>query len=137
MRGSKLASDIKFYSSYSKWVESEQRLETWSDSVDRVMNMHRSNPKLQKAFQNSRFLELFQLADEQYKEKNILGSQRALQFGGDPIMKHNAKLYNCISSYCDREKFFKEVTYLLLCGCGTGFSVQNIHIKKMPTLSLR
>jgi hypothetical protein len=32
-------------------------------------------------------------------KKRVLGSQRALQFGGNPIFKHNARIYNCISSY--------------------------------------
>jgi ribonucleoside-diphosphate reductase alpha chain len=63
-----------------------------------------------------------------------LGSQRALQFGGDPILKRHAKIYNCTSSYCDRLRFFQECFWLLLCGSGTGFSVQKHHVSKLPTL---
>jgi ribonucleoside-diphosphate reductase alpha chain len=68
-----------------------------------------------------------------YKKK-VLGSQRALQFGGDPILKRHAKIYNCTSSYCDRLRFVQECFWLLLCGSGTGFSVQKHHISKLPTL---
>jgi ribonucleoside-diphosphate reductase alpha chain len=68
-----------------------------------------------------------------YKKK-VLGSQRALQFGGDPILKRHAKIYNCTSSYCDRLRFFQECFWLLLCGSGTGFSVQKHHVSKLPTL---
>jgi len=71
--------------------------------------------------------------DMMYKKK-ILGSQRALQFGGDPILKRHAKIYNCTSSYCDRLRFFQECFWLLLCGSGTGFSVQKHHVAKLPTL---
>lgn len=41
---------------------------------------------------------------------------------------------NCISSYADRSRFFQECMYLLLCGCGTGFSVQKHHVAKLPKL---
>jgi ribonucleoside-diphosphate reductase alpha chain len=71
--------------------------------------------------------------DMMYKKK-ILGSQRALQFGGDPILKRHAKIYNCTASYCDRSRFFQECFWLLLCGSGTGFSVQKHHIAKLSTL---
>jgi ribonucleoside-diphosphate reductase alpha chain len=71
--------------------------------------------------------------DVMYKKK-VLGSQRALQFGGEPIIKRHAKIYNCTSSYCDRLRFFQECFWLLLCGSGTGFSVQKHHVSKLPTL---
>ena len=45
-------------------------------------------------------------AQEAYNKKAILGSQRALQFGGDQIFKHEARLYNCSFSYADRPAFF-------------------------------
>ena len=69
-----------------------------------------------------------------YKKK-VLGSQRGLQFGGEPILKRNAKIYNCTSSYCDRLRFFQECFWLLLCGSGTGFSVQKHHVAKLPNLT--
>ena len=68
-------------------------------------------------------------------KKKVLGSQRALQFGGEPILKRHAKIYNCTSSYCDRLRFFQECFWLLLCGSGTGFSVQKHHVAKLPNLS--
>jgi ribonucleoside-diphosphate reductase alpha chain len=74
-------------------------------------------------------------AFEQGRQKRVLGSQRALQFGGTPIEKKNARIYNCIASYCDRLRFFQECFWLLLCGCGTGFSVQRHHVDKLPDFS--
>lgn len=135
--GSRLASEIKFALDYSRWNEEEQRNESWEDSVTRVMDMHRNNPKFQKAFANPAFQEYFSIADQLYKDKLILGSQRALQFGGAPIMKHNARMFNCLSSHCDRVEFFQEAMYWLMNGCGVGFSVQKQHIAKLPTLKKR
>ena len=40
---------------------------------------------------------LIHQAYDDMKKKKVLGSQRALQFGGSPIFKHNARMYNCIN----------------------------------------
>lgn len=135
-KGSKLASDIKFYTDYAAFIEEKGRVENWSDSVHRVMDMHRTkyatqianNPELERAIN---------FAEEAYLDKDILGSQRALQWGGAPMLKHEAKMYNCVASYADRLEFFQECMYFLLCGCGTGFSVQFEHIEKLPPISPR
>ena len=95
MKGSQIAADIKYYLDYSKWNDEKQKAETWKDSVGRVMDMHRQNPKLAKAFQNPRFVELFDLTNTLYENQWLLGSNRALQFGGQPMMKHQMRMYNC------------------------------------------
>ena len=129
-----LLSDFKFYSSYSKFKKEDERMETWEEAIDRVMQMH------YKKYQNKitpELQEYLDFATKQYKEKRILGSQRALQFGGDSILKHEMKQFNCLVSYCDRVEFFKEAMYLLLCGCGVGFSVQTLHVEKLPMIGKR
>ena len=83
VNGRKLASDLKFYTDYAKWIEDEGRAENWEDSVKRVMDMHRhkyakqisKNPELERAIN---------FAERAYLEKNILGSQRALQWADGP-----------------------------------------------------
>ena len=115
-----------FVSKYARWIPEKKRRETWKECVDRVCHMmHDKYPEING--------DIDWAYDMMYK-KRILGSQRALQFGGEPIFKHHARIYNCIASYCDRLRFFQECMYLLLCGCGTGFSVQKHHINKLPPL---
>lgn len=132
--GKQMLSDSKFYMGYSRWLESEGRYEGWEESVSRVMQMHRQKyadkmtPELE---------ELIQFAEDAYKDKLILGAQRALQFGGEQLFKHEARMYNCSVSHCDRPAFFNEAMYLLLCGCGVGFSVQKHHIAKLPNIKAR
>lgn len=137
INGSRILSDLKFYNGYSRYNPFLERKETWEESVMRVMDMHKYNPKFKEAFKNEEFRELFNYATEAYKEKLVLASQRTLQFGGESIMKHNARLYNCLTSYCDRTEFFQECLYWLLCGCGVGFSVQTKHINKLPSVAKR
>lgn len=132
--GNKMLSESKFYTGYSRWIDSENRYETWEESVSRVMNMHRQKyadkmtPELE---------ELMSFAENAYKEKRVLGAQRALQFGGEQIFKHESRMYNCSVSYVDRPAFFNEAMYLMLSGVGVGFSVQRHHIAKLPKLARR
>lgn len=132
--GKEMMSQSKFYMGYSRWMEEEHAYETWNKSVKRVMDMHRTKyadlmtPELE---------ELIQFAEDAYKDKLVLGAQRALQFGGDQIFKHEARMYNCSVSHCNRPRFFQEAMYMLLCGCGVGFSVQKHHITKLPLIKKR
>jgi len=115
-----------FVSKYARWLPDKKRRETWKESVDRVKGMMLE--------QYPQVGEEIEWAYDMMHKKRVLGSQRALQFGGSPVFKHNARIYNCIASYIDRLEFFQECMYLLLCGCGTGFSVQTHHIDKLPKL---
>ena len=129
----KLLSETKFFDSYSRWNDEKNRYETWDEAVDRVMSMHEGfyNDKLN---QIQSFIEEARTA---YKEQRVLGAQRALQFGGEQILKHQMRMYNCTSSYADRAAFFGEIFYILLCGAGAGFSVQSHHVEKLPKLQVR
>jgi ribonucleoside-diphosphate reductase alpha chain len=117
-----------FVSKYARWLEDKNRRETWKEAVERVKNM------MHTMYADKGISEEIEWAYDMMYKKKVLGSQRALQFGGDPILKRHAKIYNCTSSYCDRLRFFQECFWLLLCGSGTGFSVQKHHVAKLPTL---
>jgi len=117
-----------FVSKYARWLEDKNRRETWKEAVDRVRNM------MHTQYTDFNISEDIDWAYDIMYKKRVLGSQRALQFGGEPILKRHAKIYNCTSSYCDRLRFFQECFWLLLCGSGTGFSVQKHHVSKLPTL---
>jgi ribonucleoside-diphosphate reductase alpha chain len=117
-----------FVSKYARWLEDKNRRETWKEAVDRVREM------MHTKYSDYGITEEIDWAYDIMYKKKVLGSQRALQFGGSPILKRHAKIYNCTSSYCDRLRFFQECFWLLLCGSGTGFSVQKHHVSKLPTL---
>ena len=117
-----------FVSKYARWIPEKNRRETWKEAVERVKNM------MHTMYADKNISDDINWAYDMMYKKKVLGSQRGLQFGGDPILKRHAKIYNCTSSYCDRLRFFQECFWLLLCGSGTGFSVQKHHVAKLPTL---
>jgi hypothetical protein len=118
----------KFAASYGCFIPELNRREIPSESFERVIDMHRTK---YKGFDIEAELKT---CLEAMKAGLVLGSQRALQFGGSPILRKEARAFNCSGSYADRPRFFQECLYLLLCGCGTGFSVQLHHVAKLPKL---
>lgn len=133
-KAKEMMADAKFYMGYSRWDNSVGRFEKWEESVHRVMEMHREKYKDKM----SGYLDsLMKFAEDAYKDKLVLGAQRALQFGGEQLFKHEARMYNCSVSHCDRPEFFNEAMYLLLCGCGVGFSVQKHHVDQLPSIHQR
>ena len=130
----KALSDYTVYAKYARYLPEKKRRESWEEMVDRVFQMHLN--RFESAISKNEELKADILfAKQQVKKKRVLGAQRILQFGGDPILKHNAKVFNCSFGYLDRVKAFQETMYLLLCGCGVGFSVQFKHIKKIPNIA--
>jgi len=119
-----------FASKYSRYLPEAGRRETFDEAVHRVLDMHREH----FAAKGIDVEDLLAEAEGALHARLVLGSQRALQFGGPPILAKNARMYNCTTSYADRPRFFQEALWLLLCGCGVGFSVQRHHIQRLPAV---
>jgi ribonucleoside-triphosphate reductase len=130
MADSNALADYVFTSKYSAYRQDLGRRETYEEAIEDVIKMHQEHFE-SKGLDVADFLEEVRLP---MLQKKILGSQRALQFKGRPIHNKNARIYNCAASYCDRPEFFQELTWVLLCGCGAGFSVQKQHITKLPKI---
>ena len=121
------------YGKYAQYNNIKKRRDSWKEQINKMFDMHER--KFGKLLDPIR--EDFEFTKQQVMNKLLLGSQRALQFGGDPILNKEARIYNCTASYADRVEFFKQAMYLLLCGCGVGFSVQKHHVAKLPKISKR
>lgn len=130
----KTISDYIFYSKYSR-VKPDGKKETWEESVSRVMQMHWQFFENKIDEENkSAFYDVFQKAWNAYNKKQVLGSQRALQYGGPQLLKNHLRLYNCSAMYCNRIQFFQELEILLLAGAGVGYSVQKRHTNQLPVV---
>ena len=121
-----ILSDITVHMKYAKYIPELNRRETWVELVDRNKQMHiRRYPNLENDIETY------------YKyvyEKKVLPSMRSLQFGGKPIEISPNRLYNCAFLPIDNIIGFSEVMFLLLSGCGVGYSVQLHNIKKLPEI---
>lgn len=120
-----------FLSKYSQTHDGKK--ETWQEAVNRVMDMHlKRYSGMVKPEDEAEFSKMFAHAYSLYSEQRVLGAQRALQYGGELMLEKHARFYNCSSTYVDRVRVFEEIMYLLLCGSGTGYSVQHVHTDRLP-----
>ena len=122
-----ILSDITVHMKYAKYIPELNRRETWEELVDRNVAMHKK-----------KYPQLTEQIDEVYKyvyNKKILPSMRSLQFAGKPIEISPNRLYNCSYLPADSVDAFNEIMFLLLSGCGVGYSVQQHHIKKLPAIT--
>ena len=123
---SNILSDITVHMKYAKYNPDLQRRETWSELVDRNMAMHiKKYPSLEVDIRKA-YSYVF--------TKQILPSMRSLQFAGKPIEISPNRLYNCSYLPVDSVDAFNEIMFLLLSGCGVGYSVQQHHIKQLPNI---
>jgi ribonucleoside-diphosphate reductase alpha chain len=121
-------SDITIHSKYAKFLPEYLRRETWDEIVTRNKEMHQQ-----------KFPELYSEIEDAYKlvyDKKVLPSMRSLQFAGKPIELNNARIFNCSYAPVDDYRVFSEFMFLLLSGCGVGFSVQKHHVDKLPEIRI-
>lgn len=126
-KSQEILSDITVFNKYANYTPELASRESWTDIIYRNMAMHIAKyPQLKDEIQKV------------YKEfvltKKVLPSMRSLQFGGRPIELSNARIFNCSYLPIDDIDAFPEVMFLLLSGTGVGYSVQQHHISKLPTV---
>ena len=119
-----ILSDITVHMKYAKYIPELNRRETWRELVTRNKEMHvKKYPDLKQQIEE---------AYEMVYNKKVLPSMRSLQFSGKPIEISPNRLYNCSYLPVDHIDSFSETMFLLLSGCGVGYSVQNHHVRKLP-----
>ena len=122
-----ILSDITVHMKYAKFIPELNRRETWEELVTRNKEMHQKKyPELTDDIEN-----VYKLV----YAKKVLPSMRSLQFSGKPIELSPNRLYNCSYLPIDSIDSFNECMFLLLSGCGVGYSVQQHHIKKLPAIT--
>lgn len=147
---------------YSRHRAELGRRETFTEGVERVKEMHEAffaakleqrlsaelpaslvalagdnAPLLAKTLGGRTLGSVLESVFADVAAKRVLPSMRSMQFGGEAILKNHSRMFNCSFSNVDRLEFFREFFFLLLSGCGVGFSVQKHHIALLPPLPTR
>jgi ribonucleoside-triphosphate reductase len=122
-----LLSEITVHMKYAKYLPEKKRRESWIEICKRNMNMHINKyPSLKS--------EIEQVYNNYVMTKKILPSMRSMQFAGKPIELSPNRLFNCAYMPIDNIRSMSELMFLLLGGSGVGFSVQKMHIDKLPEI---
>ena len=125
-KSNRLLSEIVAYRTYAKHLSAFNRRESLEETLNRNLTMYLEKyPKLSRDIIK---------AFKQVHDFNVMPSMRSLQFGGEAIFRNNVRLFNCSFANITYPRIFAEALFLLLSGTGFGYSVQNHHIKQLPSL---
>ena len=114
-------------SRYSRWIADENRRESWSETVSRLISFFRENVEGidEKSWEDM---------EEAILSLEVMPSMRALMTAGKALERENIAGYNCSYIPIDNPKAFDEVLYILMNGTGVGFSVERQYSDRLPTI---
>ena len=125
----KILTDYIVATKYSKEKPTSGGLESYAEICERNKQMH-----ITKYALTCKDLRALDKSYDLVKQKFVLPSMRSMQFGGFAILRNNCRMYNCAFTLVNRPRAFDEIFYLLLCGCGVGFSVQWRHVNCLDSV---
>lgn len=120
-----ILSKFVFLRTYAKTLDGGRK-ETYDETVDRVCDMHcKKFPEHKKDITE---------AFKYVHDGKVLPSMRSMQFAGDAVEKSNSRIYNCQNTTIQSYKDIADIFFLLMNGCGVGYSVQQRHIRNIPPI---
>jgi ribonucleoside-diphosphate reductase alpha chain len=119
-------------SRYARWLESENRRETWGETVDRYFKFMVIQLREKHGYVPDDKI-LVELRDAVFN-RNVMPSMRSVMTAGPALERENISGYNCAFLPVDNARSFDEAMYILMCGTGVGFSVEYKYINKLPVL---
>lgn len=115
-------------SKYARFVEGEERRETWDESVDRYIDFFSTKfPQATEALSE---------ASGYIKSLGVVPSMRAIMTAGPALERDHIAGYNCSYLAINDQRAFDETLYLLMCGTGVGYSVERANTEQLPSVPL-
>ena len=110
---------------YSRWLEEEGRREDWPETIERFISFLISKrPDIpDKTISKIR---------KYMTEFAVMPSMRFLWAAGPAADFDNTCIYNCAFGKINAVEAFAECLYILMCGTGYGFSVEQEEVEKLP-----
>ena len=112
-------------SRYARYLPSEERRETWKETITRYIKYW--GDKLT----DEERVEIFQAIHK----LEVMPSMRALMTAGPALDRDNMAGFNCSYIAIDSPRSFDEMMYVLMCGTGVGYSVEDQYISKLPEIA--
>lgn len=120
--------EFVYLRTYARWIEAENRRETWIETVDRYVSFMREN--LGDKLSEEEYAEV----RESILKQEVMPSMRLMQFAGNPARRCNTCAYNCTFIAPVSLRDFAEIMYLSMQGCGVGFTVESQNIEQFPQI---
>lgn len=118
---------IVYKRTYSRWLDQEQRRETWKETVDRVIQYTCSLAPVSDDERRLLFDYMFNL--------RLFPAGRTLWIGGTKASSlYPLANFNCSFVVIDSFEKYCEMFYALMLGVGVGFRILNKDVAKLPRI---
>lgn len=105
-------------SKYARWIEKENRRETWGESVSRLINFWKDTCCYGGGINDAMFdFSIFDELESAILNHEIMPSMRGMMTAGKALDRDNIALYNCTASAIIHPAIFSEAFYILMNGC--------------------
>jgi ribonucleoside-triphosphate reductase len=118
-------------SRYARWLQEDNRRETWGETVDRYFDFMLSHLKTMDYVPDNKTVE--ELKQAVY-DRSVMPSMRSVMTAGPALDRDHVAGYNCSFVPVDNPRSFDETMYILMCGTGVGFSVEYKYVNKLPSV---
>jgi len=119
-------------SRYARWLEEENRRETWSETVNRYIDFMADH--MDKNYPGAISNDFWTEAADMILQHKVMPSMRALMTAGPALERSNVAGYNCSFMPVDSLRSFDEALYILMNGTGLGFSVETKYVCQLPVM---
>ncbi len=117
-------------SRYSRYLDDKGRREHWNETVARYFDFMEQHLKDKQSYVLTK--ELRAELESAVNNLEVMPSMRAIMTAGPALERQNIAAFNCSYLPIDDPKAFDEAMYILLCGTGVGFSVEQQYVSKLP-----
>ena len=117
-------------SRYSRYLDDKGRREHWNETVARYFDFMEQHLKDKQSYVLTK--ELRVELEQAVNNLEVMPSMRAIMTAGPALERQNIAAFNCSYLPIDDPKAFDEAMYILLCGTGVGFSVEQQYVTKLP-----
>lgn len=118
-----------YMSRYSRWIpELGRREQSWEETTNRYFSF------FEKRFGDIVPKKYWVLMKDKVNSMGVMPSMRCVWAAGDALEKNNIIAYNCSYIPFQDLRAPVEMFYILMCGTGTGFSIEDKYIKNIPSV---
>jgi ribonucleoside-diphosphate reductase alpha chain len=120
-------SEFIYKRTYSRWLDEDLRREDWPETIARFLDFIISErPDIPEKTINKIRKYMMEFA--------VMPSMRFLWAAGPAAKYDNTCIYNCSFAKINSVEAFAECLYILMCGTGFGFSVEQEEVDKLPEI---
>jgi ribonucleoside-diphosphate reductase alpha chain len=131
----RLLQEVQAFDKFSRFRHdfTPKRRETWPESCERVMKYYRDY--ITKIAPGSVPAEIWSIMHDYLLHHKATGSMRGIQMAGPALERCQSGLFNCSFLFMEGAETMSEDLYLLMQGCGVGFSIEEEYaVDKWPRI---